>query len=417
MRNYMKNFGLMVIFAAIALSSCRKENPEDRDHSRREFISLESIGDVNLYKIRKMLGESVYIDSLAFGDKLKYDVSAYKLSYYTLYEDSDIVPASALVLVPKGVSEYRLAAVMHGTVVPFAGLAQSFHIGVPSTFDCNNGPQDVREMGLPIASSGFCVVMPDYTGYGPTKDRDHAFVYFPELFKSAYDGVVCARDALMDRLGKDVGKDLWICGWSQGAGLSLFMQKELENNPEYAGQFNLKAVSCVAGPFNVKRFVQFVFAEPDKLHTMIMLYSWTAYAVNRFAKGLQRKMDQIFRNPIYDQVDAFMVVGSSAGELFTDFFLKNIMNGSDDVFIRALEEDSTVIDRDLEKPRWVPVAPLYLHHGTADSWVPSFNSVNAYNVFRRHGADVSLYLYEGQEHTTFIPSFTSKTIDEFHDNL
>lgn len=404
----MKKWCLVsAVLAVLFMCACSKgkNNLDMYRHFRADFISLDKISTVTIGKIRGLIGPDVEIDSLNFSQKLKYDVDAYKLTYYTSYEDKAMVPCESLLLIPKNVKEVKLAAYMHGTVVPAKSLTDMLAIGVPSTFDGDYGSQDVRQCGLPLASAGYCVIMPDYTGYGPTARMDHPFIYYPELFKSAIDGVICAQRTLRDKFKMEPGKDLWLCGWSQGGGMALYAQRELENNTVYRDMFNVRCTSTLAGPFNVRKFILDVLENPDKPYLMMMLYSWAGYSINRFAPQLQRPNDQIFRLQIYDQTDAFLVVGSTPRDLFTGFFIQHIQDGTDVDFIKALDDDTT-------SEGWTPKAPVFLHHGKDDSVVPCFNSETAYEGLKHSGV-VELHVYPGQDHTTFVPAYASATIDEF----
>ncbi len=50
---------------------------------------------------------------------------------------------------------------------------------------------------------------------------------------------------------------------------------------------------------------------------------------------------------------------------------------------------------------WSPVAPLFIHHGTADTIVPFANNPEvALAYYQKHGGNASLTKYEGHEHET-----------------
>lgn len=419
---------IMALIALFLLSACEKQGEEidPAKVSRAELRSIEYKGHLTVPQIREVMGKDAFVDSLAYDSKLKYEVNYYKLTYYTDYEGKMMVPAEALLLIPTDAPKTRLAVYFHGTVLPISMLTDVFSMGAPSTFDGSNGNQDIRQCGLPLASSGFCVIMPDYVGYGLTEYLDHPFVYYPELAKSAMDGVVCAQKLIKDdfiapsdkklfgsSIKNDPGMDLWMCGWSQGAGMSMYAQREIEEGRLYSYKFNVKANSMLAGPFNVERFVMNVLENPDKPLLMIMLYSWFGYSYNRFCPALKRPFDQMFRPKIVDQEDAFMVFGSTPRDLFTGFFIQHVVDGTDKAFLNALKETRTDIG-------WVPKAPIYMHHGAADIVVPCFNSEDAYKGLHNDDPEKNkahLYLYKGENHGTFVPTYMSKTIEAFQANL
>lgn len=393
----------------LALSSCYKGklDPSWKDHTRAEFEEKNLVRHMTPEDIMKVMGKRGEIDSLQFDTKLIYDVDVYKYSYYTCYEQEDnIVKAEGLLLIPCEVPSTHFCGYMHGTVFPEKTLTDTFGIGTPSEFDGYRGCQDVRECALAVASAGYTIAIPDYTGFGPTASLDHPFIYYPELQRSAVDGLLSARSHL-EQMGLNPGKDIWLSGWSQGAGMAMYMQRMLENDPKYKNLFNVRCNSLLAGPFDVYNFLLDLLKKPDEPVIMMALYSWAGYSINRFCPTLQRPLDQVFRTKIYDQLDAILIVGVSPKTLFTDFFMKNIMNGKDEKFIAALKDCSTC-------EGWDPVAPIHMHHGTKDDIVTSINSLRAYEGLRNRAKNgIKLSMYEGESHMTFVPTFASKTIDDF----
>lgn len=432
----MKRVVLFLAMMAFASVSCTKQTGEDiADVMRRrgKIVEITHGGTVSIPEIMDGMGEDGKTDSLRYDSKLKYEVDFYIIKYETQSGlagsvfGRKIVPARSLLLVPKGISKEnaRYAAYFHGTVMPAKKLNDLFAMGTPADFTGHNGSQDVRHVALPLASAGYCVICPEYTGYGPTANIDHPFIYYPELAISAYDAITSGYLALtgygLDKsidpgIHIDPGKKLWICGWSQGGGLALYMQKQMENNPEYRGQeFEVMATSTLAGPFNVKRFMMEVIEKPDKPQLLMALYGWAAYAVNYFSPDLQRPMDQVFRPSIYSQSDAILQFGNTPRDLFQGFFISHILDGTDPVFLKVLDDDSTY-------EGWNPKAPVFLHHGKEDSIVPSFNSVDAHEGLDKRSANgVKLFLYTGNGsdgkalgHANFVPVYTAKTIEEFN---
>lgn len=360
-------------------------------------------------------------------EQLKYDVEYYNVNYWTQYglEGSDVrtpdmVMAKALLLVPKlpEGEKHKLAVYFHGTVMPSQELFGVFGLGTPSDFDGSyeSADQDLRHCGLPLASAGYCVILPEYTGYSYTAAKDHPFVYYPELVMSAGDAVIASTRALRNPeygIEIEVPNEIYVTGWSQGGGMALYYQKYIESQNTLGG-LKIKATSALAGPYDVKKFIMDVFSKPDTPILMMALYGWAAYAINMFCPDLQRPMDQIFRPSIYDQTDAFLLFGNTPADTFQEFFIQHVADGTDKDFLHALEEDST-------HEGWSPRAPIFLHHAYLDGVVPFLNSQSAYDGLKKTSrSSVELIGYgnkTGEQsfapHTKYVPEYISRTIEEF----
>lgn len=405
---YMKRFLHTALLVSLLFSAagCRQvENTAHitrmNDPRRAEVVSVQTNVHLTAGDIRNAL------KGTELEEKVKYDVTCYKVRYKTLYDEDELVDADALLIVPSYGPEDtpRYATYFHGTILPF-DIGSAVDTSLPSDFTGYTKSKDVLYCALPLAAAGYCVVTPDYTGYGPTSGRDHAFIYFPELFTSALDGVLACRDVLMNRMHVDIdGKDIWLTGWSQGGGLSMFAHKMMES--EYRDKFNVKVNSILAGVFSTKHMIMDVFENPDRIYLAIALYSWATYAFNRFAAGMQRPTDQLFRLDIFDQVGSLLVLSTSASELFQDFFIQHISNGTDNAFLTAVEDCSTASG-------WIPQADIYLHHGTNDILVPYFNMTDTEEGLKDSGR-IHTYSKEGGGHDTFVPEYMAHTIEVFED--
>jgi pimeloyl-ACP methyl ester carboxylesterase len=87
-------------------------------------------------------------------------------------------------------------------------------------------------------------------------------------------------------------------------------------------------------------------------------------------------------------------------KLFKQDFIDSFENGTETTLTNAFKENG-LID-------WAPAVPVKLFHGDADQFVPYQNSVDAYNYFKSHGADVELITIAGGNHyTSALPSIVA----------
>ncbi len=330
-----------------------------------------------------------------------YDVEYYVITYRTVYNEKPI-DTRGLLLLPKGTATIDLLVYLHGTLVPLkmAGvenLTPSLYRGQKEKF------LDVRNVGLSWASAGFTVFIPDYIGYGLTLGKEHPYVYYPELFKANIDGLLATKEFLAGKGFAD-NKKLFVTGWSQGGGAALSTHKYIQEN--YASDFTVVASSGLAGPYNFERFMNEIFKLRAEEVKLISLYSWALYSLNKFS-DIKRPTDQIWSYPVYNQTNAYMPPSTVPDEIFNNFFLTKMIDGSDKQMTYQLHINSF-------HEGWLPVGKVFLHHGDADDVVPYFNSEDAYQGLTAAGGDVTLYTYPGGKHDTEVGNYVSKTLNDFN---
>jgi S-formylglutathione hydrolase FrmB len=330
-----------------------------------------------------------------------YDVEYYVLTYRTVYNDKPIDTRGLLIL-PKGATTIDLLTYLHGTLVPLkmAGvekLTPSLYRGEKEKFI------DVRNMGLSWASAGFTVFIPDYIGYGSTFGKEHPYVYYPELFKANIDGLLASKEFLAGKGFAD-NKKLFITGWSQGGGAAISAHKFIQEN--YASDFTVVASSGLAGPYNFERFMNEIFKQRSEEVKLVALYSWALYSLNKFS-DIKRPTDQIWSYPVYNQTNAYMPPSNVPNNIFNNYFLTKMIDGSDKQMAYQIRFNSF-------HDGWQPVGKVFLHHGDADDVVPYFNSEDAYNGLTAAGGDVKLYTYPGGKHDTEVGNYVLNTLNDFN---
>lgn len=343
---------------------------------------------------------------------LEHRVRVESISYCTDYLGSRI-SARALLLIPLDVENVHLAEYLHSYISPGLTGAPS---PVPSDFtpaDVAAAPDEVnielRRCAIPLAASGFFVVVPDYVGYGEHVKQgiEHPYLYYPEMFKANRDALYAARQYIEDKLSLDPGKDVFLCGWSEGGGACLSAHRYLEE--KHSDDFNVVASSCLAGPYDMENLMLDLFSHSDSRNRHISRYVRAAYSINRFCPELRRPADQVFMVPVYDQSSSNLYVGAEPEKVFRPYFIKGVCDGTDKVFCSVI--------KDLSCCSWAPSdgTHIYLHHGTSDEDVPYFNSVNAADELKAAGTgSVELLTYQAQDHDSFLCKFTQNTIREFN---
>lgn len=386
--------GLLALFVLSVLVSCGKKDLFETKE-RGDLIEFSALGTLSKNEVVQAVTE------FSVQDLVQYDVSYYSLTYSTVYDGKPIASRS-LMLLPNGADSVVFTAYLHGTHVPLkvAGSEKQ----TPSNY--RGGHEnflEVRDIALVLASAGYAVFMPDYIGYGITQDKEHPYVYYPEVFKSNIDGLLAAKD-FMGQKGFPADNRLFITGWSQGAGACLSAHRYIQES--YASDFTVVASSGLAGPYNFTAFLNDLFQKRDQEVAIIPIYSWGVYTVNKFSSA-KRPTDQFWSYPVFDQTSSLSTPSTIPNKVFNNFFMAKIIDGSDAEMVNIIAANSF-------HQGWTPVGKVFLHHGDADEIVPYFNSVDAYNGLTAAGGDVTFYSYPGGKHDSEVENYVRKTISDFN---
>lgn len=387
-------YRILLLIFTVFFFSCNKE-PILPSLERGSLISVNEGGSLSKAQV------AASVSDFSAESMVKYDVSYHSVTYRTVYNQKPINSRGLLIL-PQQADSVCLLAYFHGTQIPLkmAGVDRQ----IPSLYD--GGTEDfyeVRHIALVLASAGYAVFLPDYIGYASTSDKEHPYVYYPELFESNIDGLLAARNA-MDEKGFPHDQRLFITGWSQGAGASLSAHRYIQE--KYSSDFTVVASSGLAGPYNFTAFLNDIFQRKNEEIPLINIYSWGVYVVNKFS-GIKRPADQLWSYPVFDQTSAFIPPSKAPSAIFNNFFLERIVNQSDVEMVAVIKKNSF-------HEGWLPVGKVFLHHGDADEIVPYFNSVDALAGLSSAGGDVTLYSYPGGSHSSEVENYVTKTLNDFN---
>jgi len=333
---------------------------------------------------------------LITGQYLKNSITVYKVLYKTKNTDGTQVQASGALIVPAASGAIPMMSIQHGT------------IRTDDDAPSNNGTNsDTYTFGSLFGSSGYIVALPDYIGYGTSKNLPHTYEHRNGLATASLDMLRASREFLaQNKVNWD--KRLYITGYSEGGYATMALHKKMEE--EVAGEFNLRASSIGAGAYDKSAFMKYVVNTAATTNSSYnSLYIWTLLTYDRIY-GLNRPMSYYFKEPYATQIQTQREnasIGVNLSQIFTDGFKQAVNSGSDAAFVKAVA-DNDVFD-------WKSAVPVQLYHGTADQLVPLFNSQNAFDAMKKRGANVTLIPIEGANHTdiTAVSSYALGTVAFF----
>lgn len=389
-----KNRFPFFVLLLLCVAACSKENPLPFKE-RGTLIGSSAGGSLSKAQVAAAITE------FPAQNIVLYEVTYQAITYRTTCEGKAI-DASGLLLLPAGVDSIPLIAYFHGTQVPLkqAGIDKStpsFYKGEQEDF------LEVRNMGLSWASAGYGVFIPDYIGFGTADEKEHPYLYYPEMFKSNIDGLLAVKQLLADQ-GHPDDKRLFLTGWSQGGGACLSAHKYIQEG--YADKFTIVASSGLAGPYNYSGLIDMVLKRRNEEVNIISICSWALYAANKFS-GLKRPTDQIWSYPVYDQISALNTPSRIPARVFNLYLLAGISNHTDPELEKVIRNNSF-------HQGWKPMGKVFLHHGDADDVVPYFNSADAETGLKAEGGDVKLYTYPGGNHATELDNYITNTLRDFN---
>jgi len=395
MKKNFKRFAYLLLFVAVS-ASCKKDknNPDPIPAPGTEPAPVET-NYVSAAPIKNYTSGELKTRAALFGFKkaesFKYDVDYVKLVYKTKYKGKE-VNASGLLGIPKNTtSAPSIISAQHGTI--FVDDAAPTNM---------NNNQEAFSGHVLLASAGFITVVPDYIGYGDTKDLQHPY-YDQEYAASAVVDMIKATKAYLTKEKIASSNRLFLTGYSEGGYITMAAQKEIESNPAHG--LTLTAVSAGAGAYDLTEMLRSVAAassydEPGFLATLLISYN-TVYEWNRpltdfyqepYATRLPSLLDGT-----KNRGDINKGLDKSTAKIFNKTFFANLQKSGEETKLKeALEKNSF--------NNWTPKTQLKMFHGTNDDAVYISTSEKTYDRFAQAGAKVEFRKINGTTHQgTFMP--------------
>ncbi|WP_238805977.1 alpha/beta hydrolase family protein [Emticicia aquatica] len=373
--------------------SCSKTTTEN-DPQPVVLVSSTLVKELTKEQLITTLGSSLGSQASLF---IRSGVKQYKIVYKTKNTDGTEIQASGALIIPSSSvfpDPLPLVSYQHGTIFDDKQA--------PSYFTAD-GEGTIASV---LATIGYIVVAPDYIGYGSSNNLPHTYEHREGLASASLDMLRAAKE-MIAKEKVNWNKNLFIAGYSEGGYATMSLQKKIEE--EAPSEFNLKASSCGAGAYNKSLSFKTLATMPssgDPQHNAS--YIWVLLTYDRVYK-LNRPMTDYFAAVYAAQIQKEQQNARISGSLTTilsDAVKKGVNEGTDTALLNAVK-DNDVFD-------WKPKTPTQLYHGTADKYVPYFNSQTAFDAMQKRGAsNVQLIPIQGGDHGSSVQSFLLGTLSFF----
>lgn len=314
-----------------------------------------------------------------------------------------IVSASgAVVAMPctySSVDQHGQPVTLSGKIYfPREGLAKRFVLEPHYTILSNSeAPSECDMPEAVLRDKGYALIMPDYLGYGITKDLRHPYLHCTLAAQNTVD-LYLAAAAFLDKLSRTPENDsLIIVGYSQGAQTAVATLRLLET--AYP-QVPVKQCFAGSGPYDVARTYDVCMATNNAglnftIPLLIMGTSW-AYDLNldpyyfMHTKTVHRADKYLFTKD-YTATDVVLLGRMGLSTKVSRYMTKKGMDKSlpqTAVLYDGLLRSSIVhvSETDTIFGDWVPKTPLFLLHSEQDKAVPFENSLSLRLMLETKGA-------------------------------
>ena len=374
---------ILLVLVSQACHPAVSNNPVEKG-DKDYLVSAEAKGSSTADELKKTYG--------LLSTNIKNGYTSYRITYNTTDEDGKAIIASGAIFVPDTKDAVPLLNYDHGTIFPAQEKNAPSYLG--NGFELN--------IGKLFSAAGYLVVLPDYTGYGTTKDELHPYGAYPVIATTVVDMLRATKEFCHENNITLSGKNFF-SGWSEGAAVAMATVKTLEE--DHPGEFTPTAAVLNAGPYYTSKFADYVLETKEPLRYM-RTYVWILQSYNRVF-DINRPLTYYFKEPFASELKEGEQsdIPKDPQELFTNKFIKDYKSGKDTALRNAM------LRNDLWN--WKPKAKIVLCHGDKDEYVPLFNSEKAYNTMKAKGADVSLEIFKGATHGSGVFSFMQQAFGTF----
>jgi pimeloyl-ACP methyl ester carboxylesterase len=384
MKRRWLNYSFLCIIAVFVITSCNFFDNESQI-PKTENSYLISYAQVASYpqQLVKLYFETIekkYPELTGISQKVQYGFWVYKLNYQTYFKGQNVV-ASGLVCVPVSTGTFPLLSFQNGT--------NTLHSQAPSV----NYNDSLFMLIEAVASLGFVVTLPDYLGFGASKNMFHPYLEKASTILTVTDMFRAVKElATPDYLNFTLSKDTYLMGYSQGGWATMALTNELET--KLSTEFTLKASSCGAGPYDLTLISKTILGSQTYPQPYFMAYILNSYKLNN---SIMNSYSDILNLPYSDRVatlfdgtkDAATInsnLTTTVNDLFTQDFRANFETKDLFLSLRTALADNSVT-------AWKTTIPIQMVHGQGDTFVTPLVSSNLYSGFIKLGVSNTLVNY------------------------
>ena len=234
-------------------------------------------------------------------------------------------------------------------------------------------PSNMLSMESLFAMKGYAVIMPDYVGYGLSRDKVHPYLHWRSAAKTAVDLLNCMPE-LLEYYGYSYPIDVVVTGYSQGGAVALGVTRMLE---ELDSMWIVRKLYAGAGPYDPAGTYLYSMERnemgiPAAIPLIVMGLS-DAY-------DLEFELEDFFLEPLLSNYEEWVLSKEyTVGDI-------NYLMGStvmtELMTEEALDMDSPLADMLYEVLLWNSNvgydlrSPAYFLHSIDDEVVPILNTIN-----------------------------------------
>lgn len=249
-----------------------------------------------------------------------------------------------------------------------------------------------------LANMGYCVIIPDYMGYGITADRVHPYLIMESTAHHVLSMFFAVRNTFERNGLKPEHDDIYLMGYSQGGATSMAVEYLIES--AYSEQVKIKRVFAGGGPYDVKAtYDRFVETNEASYPVAVPLVIQGMIAGD---PTLDINLKDLLQPRIYENIDEWVnskqystgKVNQLINTRKTDEILLPLGMDQQSKAVcnlyKALDANSIV------KRHWCPKAPVYMMHSIDDETVPyDANSIAAQSAWVNANIQYNLGHYGG----------------------
>ena len=311
-------------------------------------LRRQNFSDKSIYKVMKQLYQYTHKHFVTF-----------PVAYWSQTPQGDSLLVSGRVYLPK----YRI---LNGIII-------ANHYTMTSDEEV---PSNRISMEMIFLMKGYAVIMPDYVGYGLSREEVHPYLHWRNAAQTAVDLLNCMPE-LLDYYGYSYPKDVVVTGYSQGGAVALGVARMIEENYHQENEWSVRKLYAGAGPYDPAGTYLFSMERnemgiPAAIPLIVM-------GLND-AYELGFTLDEFFLDPLLSNYEDWVVskeytVGQ-INQLMGSTIMSELMTED------ALTLDSPQADMLYEVLLWNSnvgydlQAPAYFLHSLEDEVVPLLNSIN-----------------------------------------